>query len=197
MEAPAADHLAAVKQLLCYVAGTLKFGCVYRRGDRETLVGFTDSDHAGDIDTRKSTSGVLFFLGDSPVTWLSLNQNVVATSSCEAEYIAAASGARQGVWLARLFSELLNKEAAPVTLFIDNKSTISLCKNLVLHESTKHIDLRYHYIRDCVEKGTIMVDYISTNEQKADILTKPLSRTRFQKLCGKVGIVDTQFARQG
>jgi hypothetical protein len=196
MEAPVADHLAAVKHPLRYVAGTLNFGCVYRRGDHETLVGFTNSDHAGDIDTRKSTSGVLFFLGDSPVSWQSLKQSVVATSSCEAEYIAAPSGARQGVWLARLFGELLNKEAAPVTLFINNKSTISLCKNPVLHERTKHIDLRYHYIRDCVEKGMI-VDYISINEQKADILTKPLGRTRFQELCGKVGIVDTQFARQG
>jgi hypothetical protein len=97
MEAPAADHLAAVKQLLCYVAGTLKFGCVYRRGDRETLVGFTDSDHASDIDTRKSTLGALFFIGDSPVSWQSLKQNIVATYSCEAEYIATASGARQGV----------------------------------------------------------------------------------------------------
>jgi hypothetical protein len=82
-------------------------------------------------------------------------------------------------------------------VFIDNKSTISLCKNPIRHERTKHIDLRYHYIRDCMEKGTITVEYISTNEQKADILMKPLGRTRFQELCGKVGIVDTQFAPQG
>ena len=154
-------------------------------------------DHAGDVDSRKSTSGVLFFLGDSPVSWQSLKQKVVATSSCKAEYIAVATAACQGVWLARLFGELLNQEAAPVRLFIDNKSAISLCKNPVLHDRSKHIDLRYHYIRDCVEKGSVAVEFIGTIQQKADILTKPLGRVRFQELREKVGIVDIQPVRQG
>jgi hypothetical protein len=88
------------------------------------MVGFSDSDHASDIDSRKSTSGVLFFLGDSPESWQSQKQSVVAKSSCEAEYISAAIGACQGVWLARLYGELMNKAAASVTMFIDNKSVI-------------------------------------------------------------------------
>jgi hypothetical protein len=149
------------------------------------------------VDTRKSTSGVLFFLGNSPVSWISKKQKVVATSSCEAEYIAAAAAACQGIWLARLLRELLNQETMPVMLFIDNKSTISLCKNPVLHDSSKHIDLRYHFIRDCVEKGTVIVDFIGTSEQKADILTKPLGRVRFQEQRIKIGIVDTKITRQG
>jgi hypothetical protein len=99
--------------------------------------------------------------------------------------------------LVRLFGELLNQEAALVKLFIDNKSTISLCKNPVLHDRSKHIYLRYHFIRDCVEKGTVIVDFIGTSEQKADILTKPLGRVRFQEVRIKVGIVDTKFTRQG
>lgn len=188
MEAPASDHLAAVKHLLRYIAGTLNHGCVYRRGDGETLIGFSDSDHAGDVDSRKSTSGVLFFLGDSPVSWQSQKQKVVATS-CEAEYIAAATTACQGIWLARLFGELLNQEAAPVTLFIDNKSAISLCKNPVLHDRSKHIDLRYHFICDCVEKGSIAVEFIGTSEQKADILTKALGRVQFQRMRERIGVV--------
>ena len=121
-----------MKHLLRYIAGTLSDGCVYRYGDGESLTGFSDSDHAGDVDTRKSTSGVLFFLGGSLVSWQSQKQKVVATSSCEAEYIAAATAACQGVWLARLFGELMNQAAAPISLFIDNKSAISLCKNPVL-----------------------------------------------------------------
>jgi hypothetical protein len=101
------------------------------------------------------------------------------------------------VWLARLYGELMNKAAAPVTMFIDNKSAISLCKNPVLHEKSKHIDLRYHFIRDYVEKGKIAVEFISTGEQKADILTQALGHIRFEELRGKIGIVDTQVVRQG
>lgn len=197
MEAPAADHYVAVKHLLRYIAGTLSYGCVCRYGDGESLTGFSDSDHAGDVDTRKSTSGVLFFLGESPVSWQSQKQKVVAISSCEEEYIAAATAACQGIWLARLFGELMNQPAAPFSLFIDNKSAISLCKNPVLHDRSKHIDLRYHFIRDCVEKRWVAVEFIGTREQKADILTKRLSRVCFQELLGKIGIVDVKLVRQG
>ena len=125
---------------------------------------------------------MLFFLGESPVSWQSQKQKVVAISSCEAEYIAAAMAACQGIWLARLFGELMNQPAAPFSLFIDNKSAISLCKNPVLHDRSKHIDLRYHFIRDYVEKRWVAVEFIGTREQKADILTKPLCRVRFQEL---------------
>jgi hypothetical protein len=196
METPASDHLVAVKHLLRYIAGTLNHGCVYLRGDGEELTGFSDSDHAGDKDTRKSTSGVLFFLGSSPISWQSLKQKVVATSSCEAEYIAAATAACQGIWLARLFGKLLNQKATPFILYIDNKSTISLCKNPVMHDRTKHIDLRYHFIRDRVEKGMVVVEFVGTTEQKADILTKSLGRVRHRELQGKIGIVDILSVRQ-
>jgi hypothetical protein len=197
MESPASDHLAAVKQLLRYIAGTLNFGCRYHYGDSATLVGFSDSDHAGNVDSRKSTSGVLFFLGESPISWQSKKQSVVAKSSCEAEYIAAATAACQGIWLARLLGELLNKRTAPFVLYIDNKSTISLCKNPVLHDQSKHIDLKYHFIRDRVEKGEVAVEFMRTEDQRADILTKSLGRVRFQELRDKVGIVDVKLGRQG
>jgi hypothetical protein len=86
----------------------------------------------------------------------------------------------------------MNQEAAPVKLFIDNKSAISLCKNPVLHDRSKHIDLRYHFIRDCVENGSIVVEFIGTGEQKADILTKALGRIQFQNLREKIGIIDVR-----
>lgn len=83
----------------------------------------------------------------------------------------------------------MNQEATPVKLFIDNKSAISLCKNPVLHDRSKHIDLRYHFIRDCVENGSIVVEFIGTSEQKADILTKALGRTQFQSLRERIGVL--------
>jgi hypothetical protein len=120
----------------------------------------------------KSTSGVAYFLGRSIVSWLSQKQKVVAQSSCEAEYIAAATAACQGVWLRSLLGDLTNQEAEQVVLNIDNKSAISLCKNPVHHDRSKHIDTKYHYIRQCVEESKIEVNYVCTNDQLADILTK-------------------------
>ena len=99
---------------------------------------------------------------------------MVAISSCEAEYIATTTAVCQGIWLAWLLDEMLNKETVPSKLFVDNKSTISLSKNPVFHERSKHIDIRYHFIRECVEEGKIDIDYVQTNDQLADTLTKGL-----------------------
>nr|XP_020150942.2 uncharacterized mitochondrial protein AtMg00810-like [Aegilops tauschii subsp. strangulata] len=136
MEAPTTEHRAAVKQILWYVAGTQHLGCRYTRRDkRVVLCGYSDSDMAGDVDTRKSTTGVMFFLGPNLISWQSMRQKVVALSSCEAEYIAATTAACQGIWLARLLGELQKKEAEQFTLKMDSKSAISLCKNPAFHGS--------------------------------------------------------------
>jgi hypothetical protein len=131
MEKPTTEHQAAVKHVLHYVAGTVDFGCQYKRErGAGSLVRFSDSDLAGDVDTRKSTTGVLFFLGRNLITWQSQKQKVVALSSCEAEYIAATTATCQDVWLACLLGELKGEEAETFTLKIDNQSAIQLCKNL-------------------------------------------------------------------
>jgi hypothetical protein len=143
---------------------------------------------AGDVDDRKSTSGVAYFFGESPVSWLSQKQKVVALSSCKAEYIVAATTACQGVWLRRLLSDLMNKEEERVVLNIDNKSAISLCKNPVHHDRSKHIDTKYHYIRECVEKSKIKVNYVCTDDQLADILTKSLGRLKFLEMRGRIDV---------
>jgi hypothetical protein len=141
-----------VKHILRYIKGTTNFGVVYlKKKGKVKILGYSDSDMAGDIDDRKSTSGVAYFFGESPVSWLSQKQKVVAQSSCKAEYIAAATAACQGVWLRRLLGGLMNKEEERVVLNIDNKSAISLCKNPVHHDRSKHIDTKYHYIREYVE----------------------------------------------
>ena len=149
--------MAAVKQILRYIKGTLDFGCIYEKGSNEGLHGYSDSDMAGDVDDRKSTSGMVFYFGNNLISWCSQKQRVVALSSCEAEYIAASIAACQAVWLGRLLADLTKKKVEKVTLKIDNQSAISLCKNPVHHERSKHIDTRFYYIRECVEAGMIDV----------------------------------------
>ena len=173
MEEPRGSHWAAVKQILRYLAGTIHYGVVYKRlGTADSLVGYSDSDLAGDVDDRKSTSGSVFLLGTSLVTWVSQKQRVVALSACEAEYIASANAACQGIWLSRLLAELLDVQVPKVRLLVDNKSAIALSKNPVHHDRSKHIDTRYHFVRDCVDRGEVDIDHVSTNEQLADILRK-------------------------
>jgi hypothetical protein len=198
MERPTEEHWVAVKHILRYIAGTLDYGCSYgRKAGGCNLLGFSDSDMAGDVDTRKSTTGVLFFLSNSPVSWQSQKQKVVALSSCEAEYIAATTGACQGTWLARLLGDLTGGQPKAATLMVDNKSAISLIKNPVFHDKSKHIDLRYHWIRECVEKKQIFVEFIRTEAQLADILTKPLGRVKFQEMREKISVVKINSACQG
>ncbi|CAH9146107.1 unnamed protein product [Cuscuta epithymum] len=190
MEAPTIQHWAVVKQILRYIQGTLNYGCCYKStGSKVQLVGYSDSDFAGDCDDRKSTSGIAFFIGNNIVTWTSQKQKVVALSSCEAEYVAASSAACQGVWLSRLIGELTGIGDQQFKLLVDNKSAIALCKNPVYHGRSKHIDTRFHYIRDCIETGKMDVDYVGTNGQLADILTKALVRNKFIEMRQELGMV--------
>jgi hypothetical protein len=190
MERPTVEHLNAVKRILRYIAGTLDYGCSYKRSRQELkLLGYSDADMGGDIVTRKSTTGVLFFLGSSPVTWQSQKQKVVALSSCESEYIAGTTAACQGIWLAQLLAELKGEQRAPFILKMDSQSAIALSKNPVFHDRSKHIDVRYHFIRECVGDGRMDIEHVRTEEQLADILTKPLARDRFCELRVQLGVV--------
>ncbi|XP_066341683.1 uncharacterized mitochondrial protein AtMg00810-like [Miscanthus floridulus] len=192
MESPTAEHMVAIKRVLRYIAGTLHYGCYYQREKEAQLTGFSDSDLAGDLDTRKSTTGVLFFLGSSLITWQSQKQRVVALSSCEAEYIAATTAACQGIWLARLLAELKGEKVRSITLKMDSESAIQLSKNPVFHDRSKHIDVRYHFIRECVEENRVKLQSVRTAEELADILTKALGPQQFCELRSKIGVIDVQ-----
>ncbi|CAA7408157.1 unnamed protein product [Spirodela intermedia] len=194
LEEPRKDHLAAMKQILRYVAGTKSWGLMYERKKEKQvqLTGFSNSDFAGDVDARKSTTGIIFFLANSPLTWQSMKQKVVAQSSCEAEYIAAANAACQGVWLARVLAEVHGSAPSVPMLKVDNKSAIALIKNSVLHGHSKHIEVKYHLVRESAEKGQINVEFIRSEEQLGDVLTKPLGKVKFHEFRAKIGLVDVR-----
>ncbi|KAG6494785.1 hypothetical protein ZIOFF_042546 [Zingiber officinale] len=193
MERPTIMHHKVVKQILRYLKGTIHFGLVYIKGPQEFCIfGYSDSDLAGDLDGRKSTSGMAFYLNESLVSWNSQKQKTVALSSCEAEFMAATTAACHALWLKSLASELTGVEPKPVTLFVDNKSVIALMKNPVFHGRSKHIDTKFHFIRECVEKGQIEVEFVNTGEQRADVLTKALSGVKLAAMRQLLGVRDLQ-----
>jgi hypothetical protein len=138
-----------------------------------------------DIDTSKSTSGTLFFLGKWLISWQSVKQQVVALSSCEAEYITATTASTQALWLARLLGDLLGRDAEAVELMVDSKSALALAKNPVFHERSKHIRIKYYFIRSCLDEGSIKAGYINPQDQLADLFTKSLGQVKFQELRAK------------
>lgn len=190
MEKPSTNHWAAVKQILRYIKGTMHYGCSYKRGHGTAeLIGFSDSDHAGDVGDRKSTSGHVFFLGKNLITWSSQKQKIVALSSCEAEYVAIAAATCQGLWLSRLLEDITGTSPAQFKLLVDNKSAIALSKNPVHHDRSKHIDVKFHFVRDCMEKKQVEIDHVGTQDQLADALTKALGRVRFIEMRQRLGMI--------
>ncbi|KAL8160151.1 hypothetical protein V2J09_001688, partial [Rumex salicifolius] len=191
MARPTRLHLQAAKRVLRYLKGTMEFGIWYRKGLKNgRLIGYTDSDHAGDKDDRKSTSGYVFFLAGGAVSWSSKKQPVVALSSTETEFVAAASCAAQCIWLRRILEAMSwweNVQGA-TTIYCDNVSTIKLSKNPVLHGRSKHIDLRFHFLRDLVNDGIVEMEHCGTESQVADILTKAVKLDTFEYLRGRLGV---------
>lgn len=188
MERPTEMHLQAVKRILRYLRGTTEFGIIYRKGDEGKLRAYADSDYAGDVDDRKSTSGFVFMLGTGAVSWSSKKQPVVTLSTTEAEFIAAASCACQGVWLRRILGNIGLEQVTSTVIYCDNNSAIKLSKNPVLHGRSKHIDVRFHFLRDLTRDGVVELVYCNTQEQIADIMTKPLKLEAFLKLRDKLGM---------
>ena len=137
----------------------------------------------------KSTSGYAFLLGTNICSWLSKKQKVVAQSSEEAEYVAAIKSTSQAIWLRRILEDIGEKQKEATILFRDNKSSISIAKNPVCHERTKHIAIKYHFIRDAIEEGEIQLQYCKTQEQLADIFTKALPKEKLCYLRERIGVV--------
>ena len=190
MENSTQEHYIGVKRVMRYLKGTVNYGLFYKKGDlRGELIGY--SDFAGDSNDRKSTLGHIFFLGGMAVSWSSQKLGIVALSSCEAEDIAATSASCQAVWMSRLLGELMRDEAIKAKLLVDNQSAITLSKNPVHHNRTKHIDTRYHFVRQCVEDKKIEIEFVRSEDQLADIFTKALGKGKFPEMRDRIGIRST------
>jgi len=188
MNCPTELHMNAIKRVLRYLNGTTDLGILYKRNGTEKLEAYTDSDYAGDLDDRKSTSGYVFMLSSGAVSWSSKKQPVVTLSTTEAEFIAAASCACQGVWMRRILEKLGHTQLGSITMYCDNSSTIKLSKNPVLHGRSKHIDVRFHFLRDLTKDGTLELVHCRSQNQIADIMTKPLKFEAFEMLRGLLGM---------
>ena len=190
MEHPKESHLLAAKRILRYLQGTQSLGIFYKVGGNDELLAYTDSDYAGGLDDRKSTSGYAFLLGGGVVSWMSKKQPVVSLSTTEAEFIATALCACQCVWVRRVLEHLDHRQAGATVVFCDNVSTIKLSKNPILHGRSKHIDVRFHFLRDLCNDGVIELNYCDTRNQLVDIMTKPLKVENFQHLQSALGMVE-------
>ncbi|XP_075096534.1 secreted RxLR effector protein 161-like [Nicotiana tabacum] len=174
-------HWQTVKRIMRYLKGTADYALCYQGGKDLRLVGYSDADHGGDLDERKSTSGYVFLLSDRAISWSSKKKSCVSLSTMEAEYMALASAAQEDIWLKKCLEHLLDiaENTEAVLVYCDSEAAISSTKDPKFHCKTKHIDIKYNYARDMVKRKVVNVKYVSTKDILADPLTKPLSRDAF------------------
>jgi hypothetical protein len=188
MEHPVEPHLMAAKRIFRYIKGTLELGIWYRKGEVAELIAYSDSDYGGDVDDRKSTSGYVFMLGSGAIVWSSRKQPIVTLSTTEAEYIAAAHCVCHGIWLKRILDCIGLEQKQCLTVLCDNSSTIKLSKNPVMHGRRKHIDIRFHFLRNLSSKGVVELVHCASKDQLADVMTKALSLPLFEKFRKLLGV---------
>ncbi|PKU64369.1 Retrovirus-related Pol polyprotein from transposon TNT 1-94 [Dendrobium catenatum] len=196
MHQPQEVHFQLLKRLLRYLKGTLSFGLPLV-ATTLCLSAYSDSDWAGDPIDRRSTTGYCAFLGSNLISWQVKKQKTVARSSTEAEYRALATAAMDIIWLQRLLGEFGITSSSPTTLFCDNISSIALANNPVFHARTKHIEIDFHFVRECINNRLLQVAHIHTTDQLADLFTKALSLQRFQFLRHKLTILEPNTSLRG
>lgn len=189
LEKPTIVHETAAKRILKYLAQSIEYGILYRTDGDGQLNGFSDADYAGDVDSRKSTSGFIFTYNNNIISWCSERQKAVSLSTMESEYVAASNSIRELIWLKAFIGEILSINFKKINFFMDNQSAIRLIKNPELHKRSKHIDVKYHFIREKYEDGLFTINYIPTEKMIADMLTKPLPKQRFNILRTSMSVV--------
>ena len=187
---PRESHWTAVKRVFRYLQQTKHMGIVFtKRISEPHLVGFSDADWGGCLESRKSTSGYVFQICGGAVSWSSRKQTVVATSSCEAEYIALCEACKEASWLRSIVADVLGFKKDPtLPLACDNDGTIAFSHNQSINRRNKHIDIAYHFVRDAIRREVVSLEQCATSEMTADIFTKPLGRVLFQNFVGYLGL---------
>ena len=183
---PKESHMTALKRIIKYVKTTTQFGVWYSKDTSDVLAGYSDADQTRNADDRKSTSRVCFYVGNNLVSWMSKKQNSISLSTAEAEYIAAGSCCTQLLQMQKLLHDYgICQEH--LTIYCDNTSAVNISNNSVQHSRTKHIEIQLHFIRELVEDGTLTLEFIHTDDQKADLFTKSLDSKHFEFLCQNIG----------
>ena len=187
---PGTEHWSGVKRVLRYLKGTLNYGLRFKASSDADFVlhGYSDADWAGCSETRKSMSGQIFRMGDCTISWRSHKQSIVALSTTEAEYVAMCEAAQEAVWLRRLLRDIGFVQKAPTVIAEDNQGAICLSQNPRDHSRTKHIDIKFHYIREKVSGRELQVQYCATGDMVADTLTKGLPKPAFEKFRAGMGV---------
>ncbi|GJX44151.1 retrovirus-related pol polyprotein from transposon TNT 1-94 [Tanacetum coccineum] len=189
IEDPKTSHLEAVKRIFRYIKGTTHLGLWYPKGTGIKIVVYADSDHAGDYMDQKTTSGICMFVGCCLTSWFSKKQTALAISTTEAEYVSARKAFQQALWMKQALIDY-NVRLDDVPIMCDNKGAIDLSKNPVQHSRTKHIDIRHHFLCDNVQKGHILIKKVSSVDNMADILTKPIKCESFNYLRLGLGMME-------
>ncbi|KAK9114554.1 hypothetical protein Syun_021351 [Stephania yunnanensis] len=184
---PKESHLKCVKRIFRYLSGTQDLGLWFNKTKSFELRSFVDSDYAGSLVDRKSTSGFCHLLGNSLISWFSKKQNSVALSTAEAEYVSAGSCCAQVLYVKQQLEDYQILVGC-AEIYCDNTSAINISKNPVLRSRTKHIEIRHHFLRDHVQKGDVKLIHVPTEDQLADIFTKPLPREQFSKIRRELGM---------
>ena len=191
---PGPAHMMAVKRILRYLAGTAHQGLLYSGGDYAVtsqpleITTWTDADWGGDLGDRKSTTGYLVKVNQCPVTWATKKQPTVALSTAEAEYMGIGCGVQEALWICQLLREMLGHEAVrtPSTILCDNQAVLAITKDDKHHQRTKHIDIKHHFVRDHVKNNDIIIKWIPTQQQQADLFTKGLGKIKFNKFKNEI-----------
>ena len=190
MHDPRAGHMEAVYRVLRYLKGSLGKGLWFKPNQHISVEGYCDADWASNIDDGRSTSGYCIFVGGNLVSWRSKKQVVVPRSTAEAEYRAMALSVSEMIWMRSLLSELRVLRNSTMVLHCDNKSAINIANNPVQHDRTKHIEIDRFFIKEKIDGGMLKLDYVKSNEQLADCLTKGLGPGDGAVISSKMGMVD-------
>ncbi|KAK5834056.1 hypothetical protein PVK06_017927 [Gossypium arboreum] len=189
MHKPLDSHFKAVKRILRYLQGTLSHGLQFTRSSKFLLEGYSDASWGSDSDDRRSTSGFCVFFGGNLVSWSSCKQQVVSRSTVEAEYRSLAHVTTEMIWIQSLLSELSAPIKVKALVWCDSSAAVAVASNPVMHSKFKHVELNLFFVREKVAEGSLQVGHVSSQDQVADILTKPLSIRLFGKFRSQLRVV--------